>query len=326
MSISVMAPKPRSGGFKLSHTNGSVSGAVIRDGGKIDVTAANTGAENIVVSNGGYMYFNNDTAGADNVVIHSGGVLSNYVNGTITDVTVSAGGRWVCEWDYYAARVGGTVTLDLTGAKGEDTALAERSFNALAASRVVRASEEIGNYEYKLLASGGALANAFSLDIGGGNIYATDNTTAEIIDPLTRMSYSRQIDGDALKLVTAVDPSRLITAVGTAAALAASGSTLNGCDREARWTGDTAVTSGSVYLTEGMTSGNAWLELDGYRGGEDTTVYGVAVGQVFTGAVNMKLADGSIRNLAAVRASSYLRKGNKISRRLRTPLRRQPCG
>ena len=285
-------------GYLQLFTNGSVSGAVIRDGGKIDVTAANTDAENIVIDNGGYIYFNNDTAGADNLVVRSGGVVSNYVNGNINDLTVSAGGRWICEWDYYAARVGGTVTLDLSGARGVDTALAERSFNALAASRVVKASEEIGDYEYKLLASGGALANAFTLDIGGGNTYATDNTTAEIINPLTRMSYSRQIDGDALKLVTAVDPSRLITAVDTAAALATSGSTLNGSDREARWTVNTTVGS-SIYLADGMTTGNAWLEIDGATVGEGKAVYGAAAGQNFAGVVNLKITSGSIRNLAA---------------------------
>ena len=286
-------------GYLQLFTNGSVSGAVIRDGGKIDVTAANTNAENVVIDNGGYMYFNNDTADADNLVIHSGGVLSNYVNGTINDLTVSAGGRWICEWDYYAARVEGTVTLDLTGVKGEDTALAERSFNALAASRVVKASEEIGNYEYKLLASGGALANAFTLDIGGGNTYATDNTTADIIDPLTRMSYSRQIDDEALKLVTTVDTSRVISAVASAAALATSGSTLNGSDREARWTNETGVTSGNIYLADGMTTGNAWLELNGYDGGTATTLYGARGSAFAFGAVNILAKSGSLRNLAA---------------------------
>ena len=284
------------GGELQIDANGSVYGGEVRSGGSVLVTKSGGCISGFEIFSGGSVKFGNDYATGGNIVVHSGGVVSTYTNGTITDLTVSAGGRWICDWNAYAQRITGTVTLDLTGARGVDTALVERHFNGLAASRVVKASEEIGNYEYKLIASGGANANAFTLDIGGGNSYATDNTTADIIDPLTKMSYSRQVDGGALKLVTTVDPSRQIAAVDSAAALATSGSTLNGSDREARWTANTTY-GDTVYAAQGMTTGNAWLEIDGATVG--TALYGAAAGQNFTGAVNMKLTSGSIRNLAA---------------------------
>jgi len=282
---------------------GSIERAAIYGGGYLEA-GASAWVDTVDIYSGGSMKLVNDYASAADITVHSGGLLWTYVNGAINNLTVSAGGTWNCDWNAYATAITGTVTLDLTGAAGLATAMAARHFNGAGDVRVVKASEIVGNYSYQLLASGGHQVNLFTLAIGGGNDYETRNGTADIIDPFRKMSYSRvssgyDVSGTTvydLKLVTAVDPSRQIAAVDSAAALATSGSTLNGSDREARWTANTTY-GDTVYAAQGMTTGNAWLEIDGATVG--TALYGAAANQNFTGAVNMKLTSGSIRNLAA---------------------------
>ena len=297
---------------RLSATNmgtsiGIIERAAISAGGYLEATGSSW-VDTADIHSGGSMKFGNDNASGADITVHSGGSLWTYTNGAINNLTVSAGGTWNCEWNYYATLITGTATFDLTGAAGLATAMAERHFNGLAATRIVKASEIVGNYSYQLLASGGHQVNSFTLEIGGGNDYGMRNGAAAVIDPLTKMSYalvsSGYVEGSNtiydLKLVTTVDSSRQIATVDTAAALATSGSTLNGSDREAKWTQNTTVAS-SIYLADGMTAGNAWLEIDGATVG--SALYGAAAGQNFAGVVNLKLTSGSIRNLAGGAAS-----------------------
>ena len=85
----------------------------------------------------------------------------------------------------------------------------------------------------------------------------------------------------------------------------------------ARWTENTTATS-AVNLADGMTTGNAWLEIDGLA--FDKALYGTAENQNFAGAVNVKLTSGSIRNLAAgaakggtVRAANFTMAGGTLA-------------
>jgi len=70
-------------------------------------------------------------------------------------------------------------------------------------------------------------------------------------------------------------------------------------DRAAVWGANTLLTSGSVFLAGNMTSGTAYLELDGYNGGTGTILYGAQGSSFANGKVDIQARSGSIRNLAA---------------------------
>jgi|GEM_PF-5584033 len=75
------------------------------------------------------------------------------------------------------------------------------------------------------------------------------------------------------------------TKTGDASALTTADAITGG--RAIKWDSATGVTSGNIFLAGDMTSGQAWVELDGYTGGENTTLYGAQGNSFATGTVNL---------------------------------------
>ena len=239
------------------------------------------------------------------LTIESGGSLNVYHFGKIHNTVISNGGQIELRTNGIATSnmVGGFV-LDLAGTNTANRYMVTRNFYAIS-DVLVKANGEVADSTYYLCSNAGAstTANAFKLDIGGANVYDTDATNTEFFDPIAGLNYSRtrnQIGTTAnydLRLETEIT-ARKLTTVAEAAAVALAGETFNGSDRGARWTGETAVL-GNVHIAQGMTTGNAWLEIDGATVENGTALYGAAANQDFAGVVNLKLTSGSIRNLAA---------------------------
>ena len=280
--------------------------------------------DHVEVLNGGNVWFANHGVNRVNdleirsgatVTLNSGGNLS------IGDVTILAGGSLAINNMVAAARISGALVLDLSGAKGNNRYMVYSSFHYVNnGSRIVKASEEIGNYVYKLVQLGGDNSSAynFTLDVAGNEYKLARG--GSVINPLAKMTYTAGSaasgNGYDIRLTTAVDGAYTIAAVDTAAALATNGEAVNTSDKMARWTADTAATA-SVNLASGMTTGNAWLEIDGANVG--AALYGTAEDQNFAGAVNVKLTNGSIRNLAGgaakggtVKAANFTMAGGEL--------------
>jgi hypothetical protein len=279
----------------------------------------------VKVLNGGIVSTESGGVGRVNSIeIRSGGQFHLRIGTDLSvgDVTVFAGGSFGINNYDAAARISGALVLDLSGAKGNTGRyMVYSSFNNVHGSRIVKASEEIGNYTYKLVSKGGdnSAAYNFTLD-ASGNRY-TLARGGSVVNPLAKMTYtagsSAYSGGADIRLTTVVDGAYTITAVDTAAALATKGEAVNTNDKMARWTENTTATS-AVNLADGMTTGNAWLEIDGLA--FDKALYGTAENQNFAGAVNVKLTSGSIRNLAAgaakggtVRAANFTMAGGTLA-------------
>ena len=281
--------------------------------------------DNVEVLSGGNVWFaNHGVRRVNNLEVRSGATvtLNSGANLSIGDVTILAGGSLAINNMVAAARISGALVLDLSGAKGNNRYMVYSSFHYVTnGSRVVRASEEIGNYVYKLVQLGGDNSSAYNFTLdAGGNEYKLA-WGGSVINPLAKMTYTAGSaasgTGYDIRLTTAVDAAYTIAAVDTAAALATSGTAVNTNDKMARWTENTTATS-AVNLADGMTTGNAWLEIDGLA--FDKALYGTAENQNFAGAVNVKLTSGSIRNLAAgaakggtVRAANFTMAGGTLA-------------
>jgi len=289
------------------------SGAVIRDvalnGRLIMETAISSGGKNyggsaydLTVSSGGYVWFASGSY-ISNLNVEDGGRVSVYHFGRIENTVISNGG-WI---DFRTTNIAkldmaGGFVLDLAGTNTTNRYMVAQYFNYIP-DVTVKANGEVADSTYYLCSNAGVstAANAFKLDIGGGNVYDTNATATEFFDPLAGLNYSRtrtqigETTNYDLKLETRITD-RKLTTVDTAAAVSTAGETLNGSDRGARWTENTTY-GDTVYAAQGMTTGNAWLEVDGAT--VDKPLYGAAANQTFDGAVNLKLTNGSIRNLAA---------------------------
>ena len=272
-------------------------------GGATFSSGCGAAVDNVEVLSGGYVWFApQGVRRVNNLDIRSGATvtLNSGANLSIGDVTIFAGGSLALNNMVAAARISGALVLDLSGAKGNNRYMVYSSFHYVTnGSRIVRASEEIGNYVYKLVQLGGDNSSAynFTLDVSGNEYKLARG--GSVINPLAKMTYTAgsAVSGTGydVRLTTVVDGAYTITPVDTAAALATNGQAVNTNDKMARWTADTDATA-SVNLASGMTTGNAWLEIDGATVG--AALYGAAEDQTFAGAVNVKLTNGSIRNLA----------------------------
>ena len=248
---------------------------------------------------GGTMYYFNTAATCSNLVIGNGGIVTlGVASAHVHNLTILAGGSLSDQVYAGVSGITGSLTIDLNGGANVTNFYVKRRLAGVAsATKIVIADENAaaGN-SYKIVSASDAGNDLNFTFILGGNSYTLANGgMTKVIDPFRNLLWSdARISSQTFMNVT--DAAHVIAAVDTAAALATSGSTLNGSDREARWTENTTYGS-AVYAAEGMTAGNAWLEIDGATVG--TALYGAAVGQNFTGAVNLKLTSGSIRNLAA---------------------------
>ena len=284
------------GGATLTDAAIESSGWMIFSGGVVNgLDIADKGSGH--VSNGGVV---------SDVTISSGGFLSIRTGGRVTNIVVSAGGHFGIYNQAAGATIYGEFVLDLAGAKGLSQYMVYSAYqNIQSAHRLVKASEEIGNYEYYLISRTFDEAANYTFDLSvGGNVY-TMAKDREIVDPLAKMTCgitsSSFTSGTYtlydLRLVTAVDGGYVIDAVDTAAALATNGAAVNTADKMARWTSDTAADA-VVNVASGMTTGNAWLELDGVE--LTKALYGTAENQAFAGAVNYKVNAGTtVKQLAA---------------------------
>ena len=292
------------------------SGAVVRgldvNGGYVTFDAAiskggiayGASAYDVTLRNGAGVWF---TSGAyiSGLNIESGGSVNCYYFGKIYDAVVSNGGQMEFRTANIAsANVQGGIVLDLAGSTVMNRYMVTRNFHSLN-DVLVKANGSVCNASYWICSNAGVttLGNAFRLDIGGGMVYDTsDNGTTKIYDALHDLTYSRKrtrIGETAnydLKLETTLDYSGLDEYKGQATSLGQCGSALNGVDTGVRWT-EEVFYDDTVYLADGLTTGNAWLEIAGAD--VDGALYGAAANQSFTGAVNLKLIDGSIKNLAA---------------------------
>ena len=298
-----------SGGKILLSSGAVVRGLTVSDGGYVTLDKAvsagdkNYGASayDVTLGKGGGMYFQSGNY-LSNVTIESGGSLNVYHFGQIHNAVISNGGQIELRTNGIAtSNLRGGVVLDLAGNNTANRYMVTRNFTYISGA-VIKANGEVADSTYYICSNAGteATANAFKLDIGGGNVYDTNATATEFFDAANGLVYSRtrnQIDTTTnydLRLETTISDRKLAT-VDTAAAVATSGETLNGSDRGARWTENTTY-GDTVYVAEGLTTGNAWLDIDGAT--VEKALYGAAAGQTFDGAVNVKLTTGSIRNLA----------------------------
>jgi len=298
-------------GGSLYMSSGAVVRGLVLSGGMTMNAATSTGGVNyggsaydVTVASGGSIYFASGNY-LSNVIIASGGSINVSHFGTISNTVISNGGQIELRTNNIAtSNLIGGVTLDLAGSTEMNRYMVTRNFNAIT-DVLVKANGSVCNASYWICSNAGVttLGNAFQLDIGGGMVYDTnDNGTTMIYDPLHDLVYSRtrtRIGETAnydLKLETIVDTSGLDTYQGAAESLSLRGEGLNGVDTGIRWTEQNFYDS-TVYLAEGLTTGNAWLEIDGTD--VSGVLYGAAAGQNFTGAVNLRFMDGYIQNLAA---------------------------
>ena len=281
-----------SSGAVLSNAVFTSKGYLLASGGTV------SGA---TFASGGSMYYFNTAASCSDLVIGNGGIVTLGANSAhVQNVTILAGGSMSAA--YYSAfnAISGTLTMDLNGGANLGNYYLQRRLAGIKADKLVIADENAtaGNV-YNLVSSADQNSDCnFNFRLAGGTYAMSVN--AVVIDPLKDLSWkdTRNSNNNVRLEVTAAG--HTIAAVTNAAALATSGTTLNGSDREAKWTQNTTVAS-SVYLADGMTAGNAWLEIDGATVG--SALYGAAAGQNFAGVVNLKLTSGSIRNLAGGAAS-----------------------
>ncbi len=260
--------------------SGTASGAVL-SGGTQSITATGTASDTVI-----------KTGGSANIV--TGGKLHN--------VTISSGGYLNVANYGAAATITGDVIFDLTDVRGGlNTYLVNSAlFGMTNATRIIRASEDTAPTEYYIAADGGAVANSYKFDLDiDGNVY-TVTRGFSIIDPFSKLTYqctSNSVSGKTDVRLKTTANGHTIAAVGIAESLMTSGAVLNTSDREARWSETTGATTGNIFLTSGMSAGNAWLEINGYEGAA-TNLFGAAKNQNFTGKVNIAAQTGTIKNIA----------------------------
>ena len=236
---------------------------------------------------GGTMYYFNTAATCSNLVIGNGGIVTlGVANAHVNNLTILAGGSLTDQVYAGVSGITGTFTIDLNGGANVTNFYIKRRLAGVAsATKIVIADENAaaGN-SYKIVSASDTASDLNFTFILAGNSYtlATGGST-KVTDPLKNLLWS-DVRTNSQTFMNVTNAAHVITAVTEAAALATSGTTLNGNDREAKWTQNTTVAS-SVYLADGMTAGNAWLEIDGATVG--SALYGAAAGQNFAGAVNL---------------------------------------
>jgi len=291
-------------------TNATIKNLAIRDTGSAIVRGKTNLAEGIVVS-GGALYIQSGAIGTDIIlsggevsirgldadgVTHGtlqnatiyGGMLNLSSGGVVKDTTIVSGGSMVI---YTGGITQGTLTFDFTGATTHTTGLVNNLTRVTADATVaVKFSEWGSSNRYRLATTGDA---SRIITVTDGSVSATLSSGGVITNPFAGVGYTWH--GTSL-----VGGGHTTTVVDTAAALsAATADSINDNDLSGKWGSSTAVATGNVYLAANMTEGTAWLEIDGYEGGADTTLYGAQGNSFATGTVNIYAKSGSLRNLAA---------------------------
>ena len=231
------------------------------------------------LNNGGSMYISSG-ATTDNVIIKNGGMLTLRKYGQAALLAVSA-----------SAEVNIDFTDDLGGHGNTDAVITNwGTFNADA--KVTVSGLEDG-YSYKI--SDAANSNVI-LNLAGTAWDIYDDVTVKSGEAFANAFSGKSYDfmnGTTLALGTVT----VATETGAAASLTNDDAIAGG--RAIKWDSSTGVTSGNVFLAGDMTSGQAWVELDGYNGGAGTTLYGAQGSSFADGTVNINAKSGSLRNLAA---------------------------
>ena len=291
-------------------TNATIRNLAIRDTGSAIVRGKTNLAEGIVVS-GGALYIQSGAIGTDIIlsggevsirgldadgVTHGtlqnatiyGGMLNLSSGGVVKDTTIVSGGSMVI---YTGGITQGTLTFDFTGATTHTTGLVNNLTRVTADATVaVKFSEWGSSNRYRLATTGDA---SRIISVTDGSVSATLSSGGVITNPFAGVGYTWH--GTSL-----VGGGHTTTVVDTAAAFsAATADSINDNDLSGKWGSSTAVATGNVYLAANMTEGTAWLEIDGYEGGADTTLYGASGTTFESGTVNILAKSGSLRNLAA---------------------------
>ena len=231
------------------------------------------------INNNGSMYVSG-SATTDNVTIQGGGMLTVRKYGQAALLAVSAGAELNIDF------------TDALGGHGNTDAIITDWGTFDAAAKVTVSGLEDG-YSYKI--ADAANANV-TLDLAGTAWSVYDDVTVKSGEGFANAFSGKSYDftnGTTLVLGTVT----VATETGDASSLTSDDAIAGG--RAVKWDSATAFTSGNVFLAGDMTSGQAWVELDGYAGGEGTTLYG-AQGDTFSeGTVNINAKSGSLRNLAA---------------------------
>ena len=246
--------------------NGGASGTfddVTLAGGQMNLSGT-AKANRTVIENGGKLFVNAATASFDNTILKAGGAI-NFSNTALTsDVDT-----------------GKMLTIDYTGATVSSANI--NWLDRLAGSTTVYMTgiDEAGNYEIKT--SGGTLAKVFC------GMYEVASGAAAYTNGILGLTCS--FDGTKL---TAADAGIVTAEVATK--LTTSGTNINSGDLAVKWDATTDY-SANAYLADGLTTGNAWLNIDGFAK-NTANVYGAAKDQDFAGVVNIGANAGTVKNLA----------------------------
>ena len=256
---------------------------VVSKGGVLKLNRRGTVAEGTVVCSGGDLLFNSTTNADPNLVADANGA-------TIENTVIKAGGSLTFGTDITSANTGDRLTLDFTGTTGNQSVYINDLDLIHASTTIMLVGETAGN-TYTITTAG---ATDKYVNCGDWGVYDDRIKAGEsVTNAFTGFSYAFNATGTAIT----VDAVTVGTKTGDASALASDDAITGG--RAVKWDSATGVTSGNVFLAGDMTSGQAWVELDGYEGGANTTLYGAQGNSFATGTVNIYAKSGSLRNLAA---------------------------
>ena len=308
----------------LAVSNGYASNTILRASGnptgtnraRLDLRSGGV-TEATFISAGGSMSVANDGSVASSSFIYAGGVL-DLVSTTAAegdeahlyakDTYVFSGGTMLVKQNTVVTgelqiEEGAKVTLtgsaatldfDVTNRTTADTALYNNYSlitGAANAKHTITVSSTQAAGTYRLAAGAAAFAATVTVKDDSAAL-GTLEVGASLVNGNT--GYVLVKNDGALSLSVAE-----IAEAAAATTLTAGGTLLANGDRAVIWSENTASTSGNVFLAGNMTSGTAYLELDGYEGGTGTILYGAQGSAFADGTVNINAKSGSIRNLAA---------------------------
>ena len=276
-------------GITLSNFTQSAGTVIVRDTGAGVVGAVVYGGNMLV----------GDTVTASDIRIENGATIQVESGAILTAGDLASGAKLtVCKFGQAAfaeVSAGAAVNIDFTddlGGHGNTDAVitAWGTFNA--GAKVTVTGLEDG-YSYKI--ADAANANV-TLNLAGTAWSVYDDVTVKSGEAFANAFSGKSYDftnGTTLVLGTVT----VATEAGDASSLTNDDAIAGG--RAIKWDSATAFTSGSIFLAGDMTSGQAWVELDGYAGGAGTTLYGAQGSTFADGTVNINAKSGSLRNLAA---------------------------
>ena len=307
----------------LAVSNGYASNTILRASGnptgtnraRLDLRSGGV-TESTFISAGGSMSVANDHSIASKTYIHQGGILDLVSTAAAEgdeahlyakDTYVFSGGTMLIKQNTVVTgelhiESGAKVTLsgkaatldfDVTNRTTADAAL----YNNY--SLITNAA----NARHTVTVSGGEADGVYRL-AGGAAGYSAETAVVKAGETLGSVVAGNSLVADRTGYTLTLADDELTFDVKTIAEAAAAGTLDNATilangDRAAVWGANTLHTSGNIFLAGAMTSGTAYLELDGYDGGTDTILFGASGTTFADGTVNINARSGSIRNLAA---------------------------